>query len=188
MSTAGVFFLVVGAVLYWVVEVDLPYVDDDALGAIAIVAGIVALTVSLLVKSPYRSRGVGSGAVGSGVGLMAAGALVYWAIKVDLPHVDDDALGAILMVAGAIAAAASVIVSSEHTETGVGAGVALIAFGAIVYWAVDLDLPYIFDDALAVILMVGGVIGVIAAVLTDVRHSRGTRARHDLAAFDRARR
>src|ERR671914_501119 len=131
MSTAGVFFLVVGAVLYWVVEVDLPYVDDDALGAIAIVAGIVALAVSFLVKSPYRSRGVGSGPVGSGVGLMAAGALVYWAIEVDLPHVDDDALGAILMVAG--------------------------------------------------------VIGVIAAVLTNVRQSRGTRARHDLAAFDRTR-
>src|SRR5918992_540258 len=119
MGTAGVFFLVVGAVLYWVVEVDLPYVDDDALGAIAIVAGIVALAVSFLVKSPYRSRGVGSGAVGLGVGL--------------------------------------------------------IAFGAIVYWAVDLDLPYIFDDALAVVLMIGGVIGVIAAVLTHVRHSRGTR-------------
>ena len=179
MSPAGVLRLAVGAMLYWVVEVDLPYVDDDALGALAIVAGIVALSVSLIVKSPYRSRGgYGSGSdVGVGVGLVAAGALVLWAIEIDLPHVDDSALGVILMVAGAIAAIASVIVGSGHAEPGIGAGVALIAAGAIGYWAVDVDLPYILDDALSVILMVAGALAVVAAVLSQVRPTRGARGR-----------
>ena len=188
MSTAGVLLLAVGAMLYWVVEVDLPYVDDDALGALAIVAGIVALTLSLLLKSPYRGRGgngAGSG-VGAGVSLVAAGALVSWAIEVDLPHVDDGALGVILMLAGAIAATVSVIVGSAHAEPGVGAGIALLTAGAIGYWAVDLDLPYVLDDALAVILMVAGALAVVAVVLTHVRQTRAARGRNDAAALWRS--
>ena len=184
MSAAGVLLLAVGAMLYWVVEVDVPYVDDDALGALAIVAGIVALTLSQIVKSPSRSRGgyaAGSDA-GVGLGLVAAGALVLWAIQVDLPHVDDSALGWILMVAGAIAAIASVIVGPGHAEPGVGAGVALIASGAIGYWAVDVDLPYILDDALSVIVMVAGALVVGAAVL-QVRQTRGARGRNGAAAL-----
>lgn len=170
MVAAGVFFLAVGAILYWVVEVDLPYVDDDALGAILLIAGIFALTVSVLVRSPYGNRGVGNG-----LGLILAGAIVYWAVDVNLPRLDDDALGVILMVAGAIVVAASAIVSAEHVQAGVGAAVGLIAAGAMVYWAVELDLPYVSDEALAVILMVVGGIGAVAAVLAHLRQSREPR-------------
>ncbi|MPZ62322.1 MAG: hypothetical protein GEU93_13715 [Propionibacteriales bacterium] len=170
MGAAGILFLAAGAILYWVVEIDVPYANDDALGGILMVAGIVALTMSALMKAQRAQTGVGAG-----VAMIAVGAIVYWAVDFNLPYVDDDALGAILMVAGAIGVAASVIVNAQHAETGVGAGVGLVAVGAIVYWAVDLNLPYIFDDALATILMVAGAIGVVAAVLMHLRRSRVTR-------------
>lgn len=187
MGTAGVFLLALGAILYWVVEIDLPYIDDDALGAIAIIAGILALIVTALARSPYGATGRSyraSSGIGPGIALIAAGALVRWALEVDLPNVDDDALGVILMMAGAVLAAVSVIVRSEQTEAAVGGAVALAAAGAFVAWAVDVDIPYVYDDALAMILVLGGAIGVVVAVLGHLRDTRA-RERAGVAVYDR---
>lgn len=112
--------------------------------------------------------------IGAAVVLFAAGAVLYWAVDVDLPYVDDNALGAILIFAGAIAASAAVIMNTRRSETGtsVGTGVGLMAAGAILYWAVNVDFPFVADDALGVILMVGGAIAVAATVTLQWQNSR----------------
>lgn len=167
---AGMFFLVAGAILRWVVNVDLPLVNDDALGAILIVVGIVALAVSAVGRSRYGNPGIGTGA-----GLVAAGAIVYWALDFNLSHVNDDALAVILMVAGVVLAAVSWFVTSVHAQEGVGAGVTMMAIGAATLWAVHVQLPDINTHALAVILMVVGALGLGAAVAAQLRYSRGVR-------------
>jgi len=174
MVAGGVLCLALGAILYWVVEVDLPYVDDNALGAILLVAGVVALAGAVLVRSPYGNRGVGNG-----LGLILAGAVVRWAVDINLPRLDDDALAVILMVAGALLVAASALVTAEQAQAGVGAAVGLMALGALVFWALELDLRYVDDQALGTILMVVGGIGAVATVLAQVRSSRRLRVRAD---------
>ncbi|HEX6514503.1 MAG TPA: hypothetical protein VF049_02945 [Nocardioidaceae bacterium] len=114
--------------------------------------------------------------IGTGVGLLAAGAILFWAVDVDLPYIDDPALGVILMVIGILAIGLSLALSSHYFRatagSDVGAGVALVATGAILFWAVDIDLPYVIDDALGVILMIGGVITVAATMYMNLQRSR----------------
>lgn len=112
--------------------------------------------------------------IGAALVFFAAGAALYWAVEIDLPYVDDDALGAILMFAGALAVAATVVLNSRRAPGGnsVATGIGLIAAGAILSWAVDLDLPYVFDGALGMILMVAGAIAVAATVVMQVQASR----------------
>lgn len=167
---AGMFFLVAGATLRWVVNVDLPFFNTDALGAILIVAGIVALTVSALGRS-----GRGNPGIGSGVGLIAAGAIVYWALDFNLSHVNDHALAVILMVAGVVLAAVSSFITAAHLQEGVAAGVAMMAIGSATLWAVHVQLPEINTHALSVILMVVGGLGLGAAVAAQLRYSRVVR-------------
>ena len=114
--------------------------------------------------------------IGAAIVFFAAGAILYWAVEVDLPYIDDDALGAILIFAGALAVAVAVLINARRSQggTGVGSGIGLIVTGAVLYWAVNIDLPYIFDGALGVILMVSGVIAVLATV---AMHLQGTRQR-----------
>jgi uncharacterized membrane protein YccC len=112
--------------------------------------------------------------IGTSVVLLAAGAILYWAVEVNLPFVDDNALGAILMVGGAIAATATVILNARRSQTGVGTGVLLIVVGAVVYVAIDVDLPYIFDGALGLILMAAGVIAILATVTMASSRSGAT--------------
>jgi hypothetical protein len=109
--------------------------------------------------------------MGAGVGVMflVVGAVLYWAVEVDLPYVEDDAFGAILMTCGLIGLAASLILRSARTQTGIGAGIGLIAAGALVYWAIHVDVPYLFDGALGAILMAAGTVGVIAAIIMGMR-------------------
>ena len=114
--------------------------------------------------------------IGAAIGFFTAGAILYWAVDVDLPYMDDDALGAILLFAGALALAFAVIMNTRRSNEGtsVGSGIGLIAAGAILYWAVDIDVPYIFDGALGVILMAAGAIAVFATV---VLHFQGAPSR-----------
>jgi drug/metabolite transporter (DMT)-like permease len=114
--------------------------------------------------------------IGAAIGFFTAGAILYWAVDVDLPYMDDDALGAILLFAGALALAFAVIMNTRRSREGtsVGSGVGLIAVGAILYWAVNIDVPYIFDGALGVILMAAGAIAVFATV---VMHFQGPSGR-----------
>jgi formate hydrogenlyase subunit 3/multisubunit Na+/H+ antiporter MnhD subunit len=48
---------------------------------------------------------------------------------------------------------------------GIGAGIALFVVGAIVTWAINVDLPYVADYALGVILMIAGAVWFIAALI-----------------------
>jgi hypothetical protein len=120
--------------------------------------------------------------IGAAIACFAGGAILYWAVDVDLPYIDDDALGAILICAGALALAAAVIINTTrraHSGSSVGTGIGLMVVGAIMYWAVNLDLPYVFDGALGVILMVAGAIAVLASVTMHLQGSRSRRPRHD---------
>ena len=51
----GIFLIVVGAALVWAVEVDIQFIDDNALGWILMVAGLAAIVLSLLINA-QRNR------------------------------------------------------------------------------------------------------------------------------------
>ncbi len=53
----GIVLLVLGLILVLdVITVDLAFIDDAALGTILIVAGIIAIVVSLMYAPPWRRR------------------------------------------------------------------------------------------------------------------------------------
>ncbi|SDS10444.1 DUF6458 family protein [Actinopolymorpha singaporensis] len=109
---SGIFLIVVGAILYGAVDVDLPYVDDDALGLILLLAGLAVVIVAVVLRADRPEAGVGTGIL-----LLAAGAILYFAVDADLPYIADDAMGAILMVAGAIAIVATAVMSRRRTTS-----------------------------------------------------------------------
>jgi hypothetical protein len=51
----GVFLIVVGAILVWAYTGDLSFMDDNTLGWILIVAGVLAIALSLIVNA-QRNR------------------------------------------------------------------------------------------------------------------------------------
>lgn len=102
--------------------------------------------------------------LGTGVGLIAAGAVLTWALDVNLPYVEDDALGAIMLVAGVVALVAAAVMHAQRPGTSPEPGLGLVTVGAALLWAVDVDIPYVYDAALGLILLVGGVATVVAAV------------------------
>lgn len=55
---------------------------------------------------------------------------------------------------------------------GVGVGVVLLVVGAILYWAVEVDIPGVSDNTLGIILMVVGVIAIVLALITNHQRSR----------------
>jgi hypothetical protein len=55
--------------------------------------------------------------VGIGVVLIVVGAILLWAVQVNIPFVSDDTLGIILIVAGVLALAMSLILTAQHTRT-----------------------------------------------------------------------
>ena len=55
---------------------------------------------------------------------------------------------------------------------GIGLGIVLIAAGAILYWAIDIDLPFVTDSALGVILMAAGALALILALVMNDQRSR----------------
>jgi len=55
----GIVLLVLGAILTFdVITVDINYINDDALGAILLVGGIIAIVLSLVMRDRYRRRDV----------------------------------------------------------------------------------------------------------------------------------
>jgi hypothetical protein len=114
--------------------------------------------------------------IGAGTGLLAAGAILYWAVDVDLPYLDDNALGAILIAAGVLAITVGVLMNARRTSgpNDVASGLGLLATGAILVWGLDVDLPFIYDEALGAILMVGGLVTIAAALFMHVQASRST--------------
>lgn len=119
--------------------------------------------------------------IGTGVFLIAAGSVLLWAIDADLPYIDDDALGLILLIAGLAVLVISVIMKVDRPEAGIGTGVFLIAVGAVLAWAVDADLPYIADYVLGTILMVAGGISMGATLLLTLQRRRERQRLHEQA-------
>jgi hypothetical protein len=110
--------------------------------------------------------------VGSGAILAVVGAILRWALEVNIPYVFEDELGVILLVTGlAIIAAAFGV--SERAHGSVGGGLALVGAGAALVWAVQIDLPYVYDGSLGIILMVAGAIAIVVAVAMDYQRREG---------------
>jgi hypothetical protein len=112
--------------------------------------------------------------VGTGAVLAVIGAILRWAVEVNVPYVFEDALGLILMLAG-LAIIAIAFGVSERAQGSVGAGLGLAAAGAVLVWAVDIDLPYVYDGSLGIILMVAGAIAIVVAVAMDYQRRDGHR-------------
>jgi uncharacterized membrane protein HdeD (DUF308 family) len=112
---AAVLCFAAGAILYYAVEVDLPYVDDNTLGAILLLAGVIA-AIAAVIANTRRSHGGGGTSTGTGVGLLVAGAILYWAIDIDFPFVTDSALGVILMFAGIVTVVATLTMHRQDTK------------------------------------------------------------------------
>lgn len=55
---------------------------------------------------------------------------------------------------------------------GVGIGVLLLVAGAILRFAIQVDIPGVDDDTLGVILMVVGVLAIILALVTTQQRGR----------------
>jgi uncharacterized membrane protein HdeD (DUF308 family) len=55
---------------------------------------------------------------------------------------------------------------------GIGAGVVLIVIGLILVFAVKADLPYVSDDVLGVILILGGVLSIVLALVMNAQRTR----------------
>lgn len=120
---------------------------------------------------------------GPGVALIAAGAILLWAVEIDLPYVTDDALGMILLLAGGIALVAGIVTGTASATGGAGAsttaaassagtGIGLLLVGSVLLWAVDTDLPYVDDRGLAVILVVAGLVTVGVSLVMGFQQSR----------------
>jgi hypothetical protein len=103
--------------------------------------------------------------LGTGVGLIAAGAVLMWALELDLPYVQDELLGQILLVGGIVAVVAASVLRAQQPETSPNAGLGLTAAGAALIWAVEADIPHVYDEALGAILLLGGVATVVATVV-----------------------
>lgn len=113
--------------------------------------------------------------IGTGVLLIALGAVLAWAIDVDLPLIDDDGMGLILVFAGIAVLLISVILRANRPSAGIGTGVALIAAGSVVAWAIDIDVPFITDSVFGGILITAGLIAVVAVVAINVMQRRAAR-------------
>ena len=55
---------------------------------------------------------------------------------------------------------------------GIGLGIVLIVVGAILLFALDVNLPFVSDDTLGIILIVAGVIAVVLALVMNAQRSR----------------
>lgn len=58
---------------------------------------------------------------------------------------------------------------------GIGIGIVLIVIGAILLFALNVDLPFVTDDTLGIILIVAGI---LALILSLVLNAQRTRTRH----------
>lgn len=55
---------------------------------------------------------------------------------------------------------------------GIGIGIVLIVVGAILLWAVQVNIPFVSDDTLGIILIVAGILAVILALVMNAQRSR----------------
>ena len=55
---------------------------------------------------------------------------------------------------------------------GIGVGIVLVVIGAVLLFALDVDLPFVSDDTLGIILLVAGVLAIILALVMNAQRSR----------------
>ena len=55
---------------------------------------------------------------------------------------------------------------------GIGIGIVLIVIGAILLWAVQVNIPFFSDDTLGIILIVAGILAVILALVMNAQRTR----------------
>ena len=55
---------------------------------------------------------------------------------------------------------------------GIGLGIVLIVIGAILVFALNVNLPFVSDNTLGIILIVAGVIALIAALVMQQQRGR----------------
>ena len=55
---------------------------------------------------------------------------------------------------------------------GIGVGVLLIVVGLILMFAVQVDLPYVTDNTLGLILLLGGVLVIVLALILNAQRTR----------------
>lgn len=57
---------------------------------------------------------------------------------------------------------------------GIGLGIVLIVVGAILYWAVEVNIPWVSDNTLGIILMVVGALAIVLALVVNQQRTRHT--------------
>ncbi|MFL6026259.1 MAG: DUF6458 family protein [Friedmanniella sp.] len=55
---------------------------------------------------------------------------------------------------------------------GIGLGIVLIVVGAILLFALNVDLPLVSDDTLGIILIIAGVLALVLALVLNAQRSR----------------
>jgi uncharacterized membrane protein HdeD (DUF308 family) len=55
---------------------------------------------------------------------------------------------------------------------GIGTGILLIVLGAILLFALNLDIPFITDDTLGIILLLAGVLTLVLALILNYQRGR----------------
>lgn len=125
--------------------------------------------------------------LGAGALLLAAGAILTYAVDVDVPYVNDDALGSILIAAGIVLLAVGLALHAAKADGGgmtdTGAGLLMFAVGAVLAFALDVDVPFIWDWALGVILMIGGAIAIVASLVMHRQQTQSRRVVHSSNRF-----
>ena len=115
MAGAGLLLLAVAAVLTWAVDVDLPYVDDATLSSVLLALGLTLVVAGALLAAARSAHGTDDGV--AGLALLGLGMVFVWGLEVDVPNVEDAALGVILMLGGGASLAATVYLDRQRSRT-----------------------------------------------------------------------
>jgi uncharacterized membrane protein HdeD (DUF308 family) len=62
--------------------------------------------------------------------------------------------------------------NNEEEHMGIGAGIVLIVIGAILLFALNIDMPFVSDDTLGIIFIVAGALALILALIMQAQRSR----------------
>jgi uncharacterized membrane protein HdeD (DUF308 family) len=63
-------------------------------------------------------------------------------------------------------------IRSRRRNMGIGVGIVLIVIGAILLFALNIDLPFVTDDTLGIILIVAGALALILALVMQAQRGR----------------
>lgn len=55
---------------------------------------------------------------------------------------------------------------------GIGLGIVLVVLGAILMWAVNINIPHVNDNTLGLILLIVGVLAIVISLIMNMQRSR----------------